>query len=158
MSQPEHSTETGAIDPLAKIKKPYAARAIIIRGEHILFIHHKFRNPSMIGKWTFPGGRLDPHETDPLVALHREIDEELSTAIEIIGDLGCFYNRSGLEYWVFVARPLGPIGPLNKDEVREIAWLMPADVYQLYAKDKLQFGFEMDAVLTYLKKFGKING
>lgn len=135
-------------------KRPYAARAFIIRNGQILFIHHMFKNPSLNGKWTLPGGRLDPHENHPLEALHREMQEELSVKIEVIDDLGCFYTRSGLEYCVFLARTLDEIGPLKKDEVQEFAWLMPAEVYELHAKDKLQFGFEMDVVLTYLKKFG----
>jgi 8-oxo-dGTP pyrophosphatase MutT (NUDIX family) len=135
-------------------KKPYAARAFIVQDGCILFIHHTLKNPAIVGKWTLPGGRLDPHETQAVDALHREIQEELSLEIEILEELGCFYNRSGLEYRVFIARKLGEIGPLKKDEVREFAWLMPAEVYELHAKDKLQFGFEMEAVLTYLKKFG----
>lgn len=139
-------------------KRPYAARAFIVQDEEILFIHHNFKNPSIAGKWTLPGGRLDPHETHALEALHRELQEELSVEIEVIEELGNFYNRSGLEYRVFVARKIGEIGPLKKDEVREVAWLMPADVYELHAKDKLQFGFEMDVVLTYLKKFGRSKG
>ncbi len=135
-------------------KKPYAARALIVKDGHILFIHHTFRDPSLYGKWTLPGGRLDPHEHDPLQALHREMREELSVDIEVVEEVGCFYTRSGLEYCVFLARTIGEIGPLQKDEVREFAWLMPAEVYELHARDKLQFGFEMEVVLTYLKKHG----
>jgi len=144
---------TGTADHWKNRKRPYAARAFIVQDGHILFIHHMFKNPALNGKWTLPGGRLDPHETHPVEALHRELQEELSVEIEIIEELGCFYTRSGLEYCVFVARKKGEIGPLKQDEVREFAWLMPADVYELHTKDKLQFGFEMDVVLAYLKKY-----
>jgi hypothetical protein len=34
-----------------------------------------------------------------------------------------------------------------------VVWLTPAEIYQLHAKDKLQFGFEMEAVSAYLKQF-----
>ena len=46
-------------------KKPYAVRALLIKDEKILFIHHNFRSPAMYGKWTFPGGRVDEGETAP---------------------------------------------------------------------------------------------
>jgi 8-oxo-dGTP diphosphatase len=134
---------------------PYAVRAVMVQQSKILLIHHAFKDPAMFGKWTFPGGRLNPNETDPVAALHREMCEELSVDIEILGRLGLFYSRAGgADYAVFAARPLGPLGPLQADEIREVAWLTPAQVYHWHRRDKLQFGFEMDAVSAYLKKFG----
>ena len=134
-------------------KKPYAVRALLVQEEKILFIHHAFKNPEMFGKWTFPGGRLDAHEIDPLVTLHREMQEELSLEIDIIGKVGVFYSRANLDYTIFGARPLGPIGPLQTDEIRDVTWLTPAEVYEWHTKENLQFGFEMDAVSAYLKTF-----
>ena len=107
----------------------------------------------MFDQWTFPGGRLDPDDTDALSALHREMQEELSIGIEVLGKLGVFYSRSGMDYTIFAARPLNELGPLQPDEIREVLWLTPAEIYEYYANDKLQFGFEMDAVSAYLKKF-----
>lgn len=134
-------------------KRPYAVRALLIENGRILFIHHNFRDPAFFGKWTFPGGRLDPHETDPLVSLHREMREELSVEIEVIGEVGRFYSRTGSDYLIFAGRPLGPIGPLQPDEIRDTVWLTPAEVYEWHSKEKLQFGFEMKAVSLYLKKY-----
>lgn len=135
------------------ISRPYAVRALLIEDEKILFIQHTFRNPALFDKWTFPGGRLDPEETDALLALHREIQEELSVNIEVVGKIGIFYSRSGLDYTIFAARPLGCIGPIQLDEIREVTWLTPAEVYEWHTREKLQFGFEMQAVSAYLKKF-----
>jgi 8-oxo-dGTP diphosphatase len=135
------------------ITKPYGVRALLIKDGKILFIHHMFNDPDLFGKWTFPGGRLDPHETDPLATLHREMAEELSAEIEVIGTVGVFYSRSGADYVIFAARPAGSIGPVKDDEIREVAWLTPAEVYEWHIKEKLQFGFEMQAVSQYLKKF-----
>jgi 8-oxo-dGTP pyrophosphatase MutT (NUDIX family) len=135
------------------VDKPYAVRALVVKDEKILMIHHVFNDPAFFGKWTFPGGRLDPHETDPLAALHREMREELSLAVEVLGRLGLFYSRSGLGYVIFAVRPLGPIGPLQPEEIRQVTWLTPAEIYEWHIKEKLQFGFEMQAVSTYLKKF-----
>ncbi len=78
--------------------------------------------------------------------------EELSVEIEVLGELGVFYSRSGMDYTIFVARPLGPLGPLKSDEIREIAWLTPAEVYEWHIREKLQFGFEMNVISAYLKQ------
>jgi 8-oxo-dGTP pyrophosphatase MutT (NUDIX family) len=129
-------------------------RALLIKDQEILFIHHAFKHPANFGRWTFPGGRLDPEETDPIVALRREMREELSVDIEVLGELGLFYSRYGRDYMLFVARPLGPIGDLNADEIRDLTWLTPAEVYEWHCREKLQLGFEMEAVSAYLKKFG----
>lgn len=134
-------------------QKPYAVRALIIDDGKILLIHHMFKNPDLFGKWTFPGGRLDDHETDPLVTLHREMQEELSVDIEVIGRVGVFFSRYNMDYIIYGARPLGEIGPLKPDEIKEATWLTPAEIYEWHTKEKLQFGFEMDAVSAYLKKF-----
>jgi 8-oxo-dGTP pyrophosphatase MutT (NUDIX family) len=131
--------------------KPYAARALLVQGQQILLIRHCFQHGAKSGKWTFPGGRLDPDDTDAEAALRREIREELSVEIELMAELGVFYNRSGLDYTLFVARPLSAVGPLQTGEVREVAWLTPAEIYELHAKNRLQFGFEMEAVSIYLK-------
>ncbi len=143
-------------NPKSKIQncsdRPYAVRAVLVEGKNILFIHHVFNDPSLFGKWTFPGGRLDPDEFDPLMALHREMREELSIEVEVLARLGVFYSRSGLDYTIFAARPLGPLGPLKTDEIRDIVWLTPAEVYEWHTQEKLQFGFEMRAVSAYLKQ------
>ncbi len=133
--------------------KPYAVRVILIKEGKILFIHHRFKNPAMFNKWTFPGGRLDDHETDPLVTLHREMQEELSVEIEVIGRVGVFFSRANRDYTIFAARPLGPIGPLQQEEIKDVAWLTPATVYQWHTNERLQFGFEMAAVSAYLKTY-----
>jgi 8-oxo-dGTP pyrophosphatase MutT (NUDIX family) len=148
-----NSSRPAKSDPAEKSNKPYAVRALLVKGQQILLIHHFFADPAMFDKWTFPGGRLDPHETDPLQALHREMEEELSLEVEVLGKVGRFFSRSGLDYTIFAVRPLGPIGPLKPDEIRETTWLTPAEIYEWHTKDKLQFGFEMEAVSVYLKKF-----
>ncbi|GAB4441620.1 MAG: hypothetical protein Kow0031_23650 [Anaerolineae bacterium] len=134
-------------------KKPYAVRALIVNNGEILFIHHRFKNPAMFNKWTFPGGRLNQNETDPLQALHREMKEELSVEVEVFGKIGVFYSRARLDYTIYGATVLGSIGPLNEEEIRDTTWLTPAEVYNWHTRGRMQFGFEMKAVSAYLKKF-----
>ncbi|MEM7346891.1 MAG: NUDIX hydrolase [Chloroflexota bacterium] len=134
--------------------KPYAVRGILVKDNEILLIQHQSINPVLFNKWAFPGGRLDPHETNPLDALHREMREELSIDIDVIGEVGVFYNRMGFDYTIFAAHPLDAIGPIQTEEIRDYVWLTPAEIYEWHTKSKLQFGFEMEAVSAYLKKFG----
>ena len=146
------SRQTIIVPQKSKIDKPYAVRALLVRNGQILLIQHN--NPALIDQWTFPGGRLDPGETEALAALHREMQEELSVAVEVLGKLGRYYSRAGRDYTIFAARPLGSIGPLQPEEIRQVAWLTPAEIYEWHCREKLQFGFEMAAVSAYLRRFG----
>lgn len=127
-------------------------RAVLVKGGKVLFIRHVLRQ-QVPGKWTFPGGRLEPYETDPIVALRREMHEELSIDIDILGLLGQFYSRSRSDYMLFAARPLSPIGPLQAEEIHDFCWLTPATVYEWHQRDRFHFGFELKAVLLYLRNF-----
>lgn len=133
--------------------RPYAVRGLIVRDEEILFIHHVFCDPALFDKWTFPGGRLDPGETDPVAALHREMAEELSIKIEVLGQVGRYYSRYGQDYTIFAAHPLNSIGQIQTAEIRDFIWLTPAEAYEWHRKEKLQFGFEMEAISAYLRRF-----
>jgi 8-oxo-dGTP diphosphatase len=124
---------------------------LLVQDGEILLIQHN--NPALVDQWTFPGGRLDPDETEALAALHREMREELSVEVEVLGQVGRYYSRAGRDYTIFAARPVGSIGPLQPDEIREVAWLTPAEIYEWHCREKLQFGFEMAAVSAYLRRF-----
>lgn len=43
--------------------------------------------PALAGRWEFPGGKVEPGESDE-VALHREIAEELHIGVHLHGALG----------------------------------------------------------------------
>jgi 8-oxo-dGTP diphosphatase len=48
-----------------------------------LLLTARRRTPqALAGRWEFPGGKADPHET-PVEALHREIREELGVSVEL---------------------------------------------------------------------------
>ena len=56
--------------------------AAVIRDNGQIFICRRNPNKELAGKWEFPGGKVEPGETDQ-DALAREIKEELGVAIVV---------------------------------------------------------------------------
>lgn len=55
--------------------------AVIFRGDSILVTRRR-EDAERGGKWEFPGGKVEPGETEP-AALAREIHEELGCALQV---------------------------------------------------------------------------
>ncbi|ASW56655.1 (deoxy)nucleoside triphosphate pyrophosphohydrolase [Plantactinospora sp. KBS50] len=93
--------------------------------------------PEAAGRWEFPGGKVEPGETER-AALIRECFEELGVRIEVSdrvgGDVPMAHGRAVLR--VYLARLVGPTRPrplehaalrwLAADDLDEVPWL-PAD-------------------------------
>ena len=91
--------------------------------------------PSMAGMWEFPGGKVEPGETE-LDALVRECREELAVTIEVIERIGeDIVLPSGWVLKVWTARAVegevtavehSDLRWLSLDELDSVPWL-PAD-------------------------------
>src|SRR3954453_21637129 len=110
--------------------------AAIIRQGRVLACERS-APPEVAGRWEFPGGKLEPGETDEQ-ALARECVEELGVRVEVGARLGpdvpLAHGRAVLR--VFAVRLLGGYQPralehtamrwLSADELDSVHWL-PAD-------------------------------
>ena len=91
----------------------------------------------LVGRWEFPGGKVDPGET-PVEALHRELREELGVRVELGDELTgpddggwIITDRHVLRlWWAVVAdgepRPLvehDELRWLGRDDLLDVDWL-----------------------------------
>jgi 8-oxo-dGTP diphosphatase len=118
-----------------KSRRVIVAAAIITEGR--VLACERSAPPEVAGRWEFPGGKVEPGETDEQ-ALARECVEELGVRVEVgarIGpDVSLAHGRAVLR--VFAVELLGGDQPtalehtamrwLSADELDTVPWL-PAD-------------------------------
>jgi 8-oxo-dGTP diphosphatase len=100
------------VDDLARPSRVLAARRVAPR--------------ALAGGWEFPGGKVEPGE-DPVVALHRELDEELRVRVRLgeefsppDGQAWPMAANLEMRLW-FAVLTAGP--PLLTDSHDELRWL-----------------------------------
>lgn len=89
---------------------------------HIL-IGQRGPTQSLAGMWEFPGGKIEPGETEP-EALMREIQEELNLSIEVneaIDTASYQYDFGQVTMTIYYATLRG--GELKRLEHAEIRWV-----------------------------------
>jgi 8-oxo-dGTP diphosphatase len=128
---------------MAEAQPPHpqlAVSAAIFRGDKILLVR-RARFPAR-GLYSLPGGRVEFGETLQ-AALHREVDEETSLRIEIIGLAGWREvvpgTTGGGHYLImsFAARWASGEVVLN-DELDDFRWLSPGSLGDLQFTPGLQ--------------------
>ncbi|MGD0083001.1 MAG: NUDIX domain-containing protein [Acidimicrobiales bacterium] len=116
-----------------------AVAAVVVDAERLLLIR-RGRAPQ-VGKWSLPGGRVEPGET-LAEAVSREVLEE--TGIEVVpGDLVGWADRRDHEWHYvildFAAVPaLSVTDPVAGDDAAEAAWFPLAELGELQLVDGLR--------------------
>lgn len=84
------------------------------------------------GKWEFPGGKIEPGET-PAQALVREIQEELSVTIEVVGELTTDDTAVGDRTirLTCLNATLTADPPQSSTDHDALRWLSPAELHTL---------------------------
>ena len=100
-------------------------------GDRLLMVR-RGRSPGA-GKWSIPGGRVEPGET-PEQAVVRELMEETGVRGVCEGLMGSLERRGPDHHFVILdyrMRLLGNDDPVAGDDAVEVAWVPLAEVTQL---------------------------
>jgi 8-oxo-dGTP diphosphatase len=129
----EPEMPTGAA-PDTKIKRVACA---IVKYEGKVLLARRLPDDAQGGLWEFPGGKVDPGETEE-ACLHRELDEELGMKVDIerLFLRHRFPIRSGLlELAAFLCKMTTPAVRLEAHS--ELAWVKRQDIplWDLMAAD-----------------------
>lgn len=103
---------------------------LIERGERLL-IARRPAGKNLGLKWEFPGGKVEPGESDE-DALHRELEEELGVRVNIIERLTpCFHRYPDFSLELVPFRcVLADIGEPLSREHEELKWITPDEISQ----------------------------
>jgi 8-oxo-dGTP diphosphatase len=82
--------------------------------------------PALAGRWEFPGGKVEPDESEPQ-ALIRELWEELALKVRVIELLGRAQLGDGRELALYLSRPTGGCAQPDVDHDC-VRWLSPAEL------------------------------
>ena len=108
------------------MKSIHVAAAVITEGNQIFTAGRGYGE--FKGRWEFPGGKIEPHET-ARQALHREIEEELLCEVEVAEEVCTSeyaYDFGTVRLTTFVCHLIA--GTPHLTEHTDIRWLNPADM------------------------------
>lgn len=120
---------TGGITPFEKPIIQVVGAAIINDSGEVLCAQRGYG--SLIGKWEFPGGKVEEGESDQ-VALAREIKEELNIDIEVRELIDENYNEykdKNINLKVYKCRYIS--GEIKDIEHISVKWMKPSDMESL---------------------------
>lgn len=131
--------------PQQSFKPRVVAAALLddIDNPQYLLVGRRHANTSLAGFWEFPGGKVEPGETDEQ-ALEREISEELGVKVTLAQEVQADDSREWvlghggrMRLFTGVVRQGAPTCreahdllswvPLNGEEIRELEWI-PANL------------------------------
>ena len=120
---------TGGITPIEKPVIQVVGGAIINEDGEVLCAQRGYG--SLIGKWEFPGGKVENGETDQ-EALAREIKEELGIKVsveELIDENYNEYSDKNVNLKVYKCKYVS--GEINDTEHQALKWTKPSEIEKL---------------------------
>jgi 8-oxo-dGTP pyrophosphatase MutT (NUDIX family) len=125
---------------------------LLYEGRYLLVQHHNHL-PETIGKWGLPGGRIETSDENLIAALRRELYEEFSMTVDVIGFVAMYSYRDRAHH-IFLARPHNLDFIVDEREILSSAWYSLAEVMQVYSNGGLHTGFELAAIRASISRFG----
>lgn len=122
-------------------------RAVIRRSGRVLLTQHHYVNPANRGKWSLPGGRIDPTDASHQAALRRELREEFGAEVDIVRFLGTFTHHLR-QHHVYLVRLCGEALRIDESEIAAAEWFTAEEVHALHAQGRLFAPFILDAILA----------
>ncbi len=118
--------------------------AVVCRGDQILLVQRA--NPPQMGRWSLPGGRVEPGET-LVAAVMREIMEETGLVIEVDRFLEAVERISDNHHYVILDYLACPV-----DEGAEPVAATDAAAAQWVSRDQLGDMDLADQLLEFLRE------
>lgn len=101
---------------------------LIYKGNNVLIAKRFTGDPNVLGKWEFPGGKVEPGETDE-EALEREFKEEFELEIKankfIINNI-CEYPTKTVDLKLYQCEYIS--GDFNLHDHSEYKWVDPNEL------------------------------
>jgi 8-oxo-dGTP diphosphatase len=114
-----------------------AVGAVVVRSGRLLVVRRG--HPPAQGRWTLPGGRVEPGEP-VLDAVAREVVEETGLRVRV-GELLAWWEHLGDEHHYvildFLAEPLGRAEAVAGDDAAEVGWMTRAQLLEVDTTDGL---------------------
>lgn len=116
-------------DALHNWSMPSAVVGAALVSDGRVLAARRLNPPALAGRWEFPGGKVEPGESEPQ-ALIRELREELSVEARVVRLLGRAPVSAGRALAVYLCRSTGgdPRPGVDHDCVR---WLSAAELSSL---------------------------
>lgn len=112
------------------MKKIDVVAALIYKNEKVLIARRSTGDINVFGKWEFPGGKLEPNETDEQ-AIEREIEEEFELEIrakKYLTNNICEYPTKTVNLKLYECEYIS--GEFNLHDHSEYKWVDPNDLLE----------------------------
>lgn len=101
----------------------------IIERDGLVLVAQRSESMSMPLKWEFPGGKVHAGES-PEDCLHRELKEELSITVEVLGTLpSASHDYTGFSITLFPFICKIASGEILLHEHSAVRWVLPSDLH-----------------------------